>query len=44
MKRTFTIEFPEDLGPMWMNKDNLLICLQNTCPNTKFEVEDVTKD
>lgn len=42
MKRTFEIEFPDDLGPLWMNKSNLLTCLTNTCPNTIFTVKDVT--
>lgn len=28
MKRTFEIEFRDDLGPMWMNEDNLAICLK----------------
>lgn len=45
MKRIFSIEYKNDLGPMWMNKDNLLICL-----NTKehcgegaiLKVEDLT--
>lgn len=44
MKRTFTIEFPDDLGDLWMNKSNLLICLTNTCPNTRFTVQDITGD
>lgn len=44
MKRTFEIEFPDDLGPLWMNTSNLLICLTNTCVNTEFTVKDVTGD
>lgn len=41
-KRTFEIEWDDDLGPLWMNTDNLLICLTQTCPNTTFTVLDVT--
>jgi len=45
-KRIFSIEWEEDCGPMWMNVDNLLTCL-----NTKehcgegliLEVEDLTE-
>ena len=44
MIRTFTIEFPDDHGPLWMNQDNLLICLLNTCRNTEFKVTDITGD
>lgn len=44
MKRTFEIEFQDDHGPLWMNTDNLLICLLNTCRNTVFTVRDVTGD
>lgn len=39
MKRIFEIEYPDDHGPMWMNRDNLLICL-----TTEFTVTDVTGD
>jgi len=42
ISRTFEVEFPADCGPMWMNKDNLMICLTETCPNTSFIVTDVT--
>lgn len=44
MKRTFEIEFPDDLGPLWMNRDNLLLCLTAYCRNTRFVVRDVTDD
>lgn len=44
MKRTFIVEFPDDHGDLWLNKDNLLTCLHNTCPNTMFTVWDITGD
>ena len=44
MKRTFEIEFPDDLGPMWMNRDNLMMCLSEKCPNTHFTVTDLTQE
>ena len=44
MKRTFEIEFPDDYDPFWMNKDNLLLCLNAYCPNTFFNVKDITQD
>lgn len=43
-KRTFKIEWPDDHGPLWMNKSNLLLCLTGTCKNTQFTVTDVTGD
>ena len=43
MKRIFSIEWPDDLGELWMNKDNLLLCLDAYCTNTKFTVEDLTE-
>jgi hypothetical protein len=42
-ERTFVIEWDED-DPAWMNTGNLLICLTETCPNTKWTVTDVTGD
>ncbi len=44
MRRTFTIEWPDDSGPLWMNRDNLLLCLTSYCPYTRFTVQDVTGD
>lgn len=44
IRRTFEIEFPEENGPLWMNTDNLLICLTQNYPNTAFSVRDVTGD
>ena len=34
MKRTFTIEWPNDSGPMWMNADNLMLCITAYCGET----------
>jgi hypothetical protein len=44
MKRVFEIETPDDFGPMWMNKDNLLRCLTSTdhCRNYVVKVNDIT--
>ena len=44
MKRIFEIEFPDNHGPVWMNRDNLLHCLTNTCRDTTFVVRDITGD
>jgi len=49
MKRIFSIEWPEDLGPMWMSKDNLIACLfSNSCVGGQFvpkiKVEDITEE
>jgi len=44
MKRAFEIEWPDEHGELWMNRDNLLICLVKTCHNTLFTVRDVTGD
>jgi len=41
-KRIYEISVPDDLGPMWMNQDNLLACLVAYCPNTSFLVNDIT--
>ena len=43
-KRTFEIEWPDDYGTMWMNVDNLLVCLTEKCRNTTFKVTDITGD
>ena len=42
--RKFSIEWPDDLGPLWMNTSNLLSCLTGKCPNTRFNVADITGD
>lgn len=44
MKRSFEIEWEDDCGPLWMNRDNLLLCLTHYCRNSKFTVRDVTND
>lgn len=47
MKRTFEVEWKDDLGPMWMNQDNLLRCLTTTehCgEGTIVDVLDVTEE
>jgi hypothetical protein len=44
MKRVFEIEWPDDNGPLWMNRDNLLLCLTANCRGTEFTVRDVTGD
>ena len=42
LTRTFEIDYPADCGPMWMNRDNLLLCLRDYCKGVDFEVRDVT--
>lgn len=47
MKRTFEIEWDDDLGPMWMNEKNLLNCLHGTekcSPGLITAVCDVTPE
>ena len=47
MKRMFEIEYPDDCGPMWMNVDNLAICLRTKefiGPKVKISVRDVTDE
>jgi len=47
MKRVFEIEFKDDLGPMWMNQDNLLTCLltkTNCAVGTILNVRDITEE
>ena len=47
MQRTFEIQFEDDLGPMWMNVDNLLICLNTTThcgEDAIIRVRDVTEE
>ncbi len=44
MKRVFEIEFPDELGEMWMNQDNLMLCINAYCENrdSKIRATDVT--
>jgi hypothetical protein len=47
MKRSFTIEYRDDLGPQWLNPDNLLSCLNTpTCcgPSTILGITDLDAD
>jgi len=32
------IEYDKPDDPYWMNPDNLWLCLQKYCPNTKWDV------
>ncbi len=45
MERTFQIEFPDECGPFWMNRDNLLLCINTYCENKdgRIRVMDVTE-
>ena len=44
MKRIFEIEFPNELGEMWMNQDNLMLCINAYCDNRdgRIKATDVT--
>lgn len=45
MKRTFVIEWPDECGSMWMNKDKLLSCLKSdeqVGPAIEIKVTDIT--
>jgi hypothetical protein len=44
VKRVFEIEFDEENGPLWMNRDNLLLCLCQYCQNDRFTVRDLSGD
>ncbi len=47
MKRTFEIEWPDQFGDSWMNKDNLMLCLtKDKCVGEKvsLKVRDITDD
>lgn len=46
MKRVFELEFDDDLGPMWMNEDNLASCLfsETHISNVKVGIKDITDD
>lgn len=41
-KRIFEIEFDEDLGLLWMNEDNLLLCIDSYCKPGLCKVKDIT--
>lgn len=43
--RVFTIQWSDHLGPLWMNKDNLRLCLESkehVGPRVKLEISDIT--
>lgn len=44
--RIYKISHKEDLGPMWMNKDNLSMCLHTKehCFGGACQVEDITEE
>lgn len=44
MERHFTIRYPDDYGKMWMNKDNLMLCINNYCYGNSgaISVSDIT--
>ena len=44
MRRIFSIDYPGELGEMWLNKDNLMACLSRYCHGVEFTVEDLTDD
>lgn len=46
MKRLFVIEWPDDCGPMWMNVDNLILCLkskEHIGESVEISVRDITE-
>ncbi len=43
-RRLFAIEWDDELGPMWMNIDNLMACLVAYCPNIDFVTDDITDE
>lgn len=42
MKYYCVVEYPDDCGPNWMNKDNLQLCINSHCENKdgRIKVED----
>ena len=47
MKRKFEIEWPDELGQMWMNVDSLMTCLTSEGhigPEVKIGVMDVAEE
>jgi hypothetical protein len=46
IKRAFSIGYDDELGPLWMNEDNLLMCLngvQHCAEELIVSVEDITE-
>ena len=44
MKKSFEIEWPDATGPLWMNRDNVLLCLTAYCRGVEFTVRDIMGD
>ena len=43
MERIFKIEWPDHLGPEWMNEHNLRSCIKNFCSGVEgIKVRDIT--
>jgi hypothetical protein len=40
------MEFPDKLGPLWMNEDNLMLCINAYCKNKggKIKAKDITNE
>ena len=44
MKQTFEIEWDDSLGENWMNKDNLLLCINAYCENEPCRVTEASRE
>lgn len=46
MKRVFEIEFPDELGDSWMNKNSLMLYIttEDHCSTITMSIRDVTND
>lgn len=46
MRRYFVIDYPDELGPLWMNQDNLMLCINSYCGNHdgRIKATDVTPE
>lgn len=42
MIRYFEVEWEDELGPMWMNVDNLILCINAYCEGEPCKARDVT--
>jgi hypothetical protein len=46
VKRTYTIEWDDELGPQWLGSYNLELCLHNAAhvgPDVKVVINDITE-